>query len=84
MSYAVSLLRRAQRELARLPASDYERVRDAIGGLGQDPRPSGCLRLTGRDGWRIRVGVYRVIYEIDDAREYVTVSHVGHKRDVYR
>ena len=84
MSCAVSLLRRAQRELARLPASDYERVRDTIGGLGQDPRPSGCLRLTGRDGWRIRVGVYRVIYEIDDAREYVTVSHVGHKRDVYR
>jgi mRNA interferase RelE/StbE len=84
MSHAVFLLRRAQRELARLPASDYERVRDAIGGLGQDPRPSGCLRLTGRDGWRIRVGVYRVTYEIDDAREYVTVLHVGHRRDVCR
>ncbi|MCH8225235.1 MAG: type II toxin-antitoxin system RelE/ParE family toxin [Chloroflexi bacterium] len=80
--YTVSILRRAQRELARLPAEDYSRVRDAILGLAQEPRPTGCLRLTGRDGWRIRVGVYRVIFEIDDAQQAVTVLHVGHRRDV--
>ena len=82
--YTVSILRRAQRELARLPAEDYSRVRDAILGLAEEPRPTGCLRLTGRDGWRIRVGVYRVIFEIDDAQQAVTVLHVGHRRDVYR
>ena len=84
MNYTVTILRRAQRELARLPNEDYERVRDAIRGLAEVPRPQGCLRLTGRHGWRIRVGGYRVIYEIDDGPQTVTILHVGHRRDVYR
>lgn len=84
MNYAVSLLRRAQRELARVPSGDYERVRDAIAALADDPRPPGCLQSTGREGWRMRVGNYRVIYEIDDTARVVTVLHVGNRRDVYR
>ncbi len=82
--YTVLILRRAQKELARLPGGAYEHVRDAIRALGQNPRPPGCLKLTGRDGWRIRVGDYRVIYEIDDEQKTVTILHVGHRRDVYR
>jgi len=83
MSYKVLLLRRAQKELAGLPKTDYERVRDEIVSLTDDPRPSGCKKLVGREGWRIRVGNYRVIYEIEDAKQEVTVLHVGHRRDVY-
>lgn len=82
--YSVFILRRAQKELAHLPGAAYEQVRDAIRALGQNPRPPGCLKLTGCDGWRIRVGDYRVIYEIDDRRGIVTVLHIGHRRDVYR
>ena len=44
----------------------------------------GCRKLSGREGWRIRVGSYRVVYEIDDELQVVTVLHVGHRRDVYR
>jgi mRNA interferase RelE/StbE len=84
MSYTVFILRCAQKELAQLPSEAYERVRDAIRALAQDPRPPGCLKLTGREGWRIRTGDYRVIYEIDDEQQAVTVLHVGHRRDVYR
>ena len=84
MAYAVFILRRAQRELSRLPNLDYERVRDAIRDLADNPRPPGCLRLTGREGWRIRVGIYRVIYDVDDALAAVTVLNVGHRRDIYR
>jgi len=84
MAYPISILRKAQKELTNLPTEDYERVRDAIYDLGEDPRPAGCGKLTGRDGWRIRVGDYRVIYEIDDNRQALTVLHVGHRRDVYR
>jgi mRNA interferase RelE/StbE len=84
MTYAVTILRRAQRELQRLPHADYERVREAIRALAQNPRPPGCLALTGRAGWRIRVGNYRVIYEINDVQHTVTILHVGHRRDVYR
>lgn len=62
MTYRVEILRRAARALSKLPERDYERVRDAVRALSADPRPPGCKKLVGRDGWRIRVGRYRVIY----------------------
>lgn len=84
MSYTLFILPRAQKELARLPAESFSRVRDLIRTFAENPRPAGCLKLTGRDGWRARVGDYRVVYEIDDKQGIVTVLHVGHRRDVYR
>ena len=83
MNYAVSILRRAQKELGQLSSPSFERVCDAIRSLGDSPRPPGCRKLVGRDGWRIRVGDYRVIYEIDDPARTVLVLHVGHRRDIY-
>ena len=83
MSYTVQILRRAQKELAGLPPLVYQRVRDAIRDLASIPRPSGCKKLAGRNGWRIRVGDYRVIYEIDDHTQIITIMHIGHRRDVY-
>jgi mRNA interferase RelE/StbE len=83
MSYEVLIIRRAQKELANLPKADYERVRDALAALAENPRPAGCKKLVGREGWRIRSGDYRTIYEIDDAQQKVIVLHIGHRRDVY-
>jgi mRNA interferase RelE/StbE len=83
MSYEVLILRRAQKELADLSKIDYERVRDAVAALSENPRPAGCKKLVGREGWRIRSGDYRVIYEIDDAQKKITILHIGHRRDVY-
>jgi len=84
MNYTVVFLRRAQKELGNLPAIEYERVRDAIAELANDPRPPGCKKLTGRDGWRIRTGNYRVIYDINDRELVVTVVRVGNRRDICR
>ncbi len=84
MIYAISILRRAQRELAGLPQEPYMRVRDAIRELAEEPRPNGSKKLVGRSGWRIRVGSYRVVYEINDANHAITIMHIGHRRDVYR
>jgi len=84
MSYTVQILRRAQKELAELPGNVFERACEEIRLLGQEPRPSGCRKLTGREGWRIRVGDYRIVYKIDDDQKVVTIVHVGHRRDVYR
>ena len=84
MPYTIVVLRRAQKELAELPSEFYTRVRDAIRKLGEDPRPPGYIKLSGREGFRIRIGNYRVIYEIDDAQHALNVMHVGHPRDVYR
>ena len=84
MSYRILIIRRAQKELAELSGNSYLRVRDTILTLAKEPKPVGHLKLTGREGYRIRVGEYRVIYEIDDASRTVTVLHIGHRRDVYR
>ncbi len=84
MTYEVKILRRAQKEMARLPKQEYERVRDAIRDLATNPRPTGCKKLIGRDGFRIRIGQYRVIYEIKDVVRVVTVLDIGHRRDVYQ
>jgi mRNA interferase RelE/StbE len=84
VNYTVFILRRAQKELAQLSPEPYARVRDAIRALGQEPRPQGCLKLTAREGWRVRVGDYRLVYQIDDKQRTVMVLHVGHRRDVYR
>ncbi len=83
MSYDVLILRRAQKKLADLPKADYEHVCDMVAALAENARPAGCKKLVGREGWRIRVGDYRVIYEIDDAQKKITVLHIGHRRDVY-
>ncbi len=75
--------------MSSLPFSDYERLKEAILKLAENPRPTGCKKLIGREGWRIRVGNYRVIYEIiyeinDDREKKVLILHIGHRKDVYR
>jgi mRNA interferase RelE/StbE len=84
MMYTVLILRRAQKELAGLTDEPYERAKSAIGALGENPRPSGCKQLAGRENRRIRVGDYRVVSEIDDGQKVVNVVHVGHRKDIYR
>ena len=83
MAYEVFILPRAQKELAHLPKQNYGRVRDLISNLADNPRPTGCKKLTGRQGWRVRSGDYRVIYEIDDSNKRVIVLDVGHRKDIY-
>ncbi len=83
MSYNVEILRRAQKELADLPKETYLKICESVQSLAGDPRPSGCLKLKGREGWRIRAGNYRVLYKIDDQQQIITIVHIGHRRDVY-
>ena len=84
MDYEVFLLRRAQKQLANLPKQNYSRVRDSIVALAANPRPSGCKKLTGREGWRVRTGDYRVVYDVDDGQKRVTVLDIGHRKDIYQ
>jgi mRNA interferase RelE/StbE len=83
--YRVFLERAAEKQLKQLSAKLHDRVVAAIQALGKNPRPTGCRKLTGtEDDWRIRVGDYRVVYEIDDARREIRVNRVRHRREVYR
>jgi mRNA interferase RelE/StbE len=52
--------------------------------LAETPRPEGCGTLAGRDAWRIRIGDYRVVYEIDDDAARVVIVVIAHRRDAYR
>jgi mRNA interferase RelE/StbE len=83
MNYVVFVTRRSQKQLASLPFDARNRISTGIRSLAQNPRPVGCRKLTGRQEWRIRVGDYRVLYDIDDEQQAVTVFHVGHRRDIY-
>jgi mRNA interferase RelE/StbE len=83
-SYRVTLTASAERELHRLPALVIARIVPRIYRLVSDPRPPGCKKLKGGDSeWRIRVGNYRVVYEIDDTARTVDVTRIAHRREVY-
>ena len=84
MSYSLSIPRSVNRRMERLPTEVYDRVDSAILALADDPRPPGCVKLKGREDWRIRVGDYRIVYGIDDEQRIVEVLNVAHRRDVYR
>lgn len=83
--YRVEVARRAVKVIRQLQRSDQQRIRAAIDLLADEPRPSGCVTLSGEDAvYRVRVGVYRILYEVFDDRLLVHVVRVGHRRGVYR
>jgi mRNA interferase RelE/StbE len=84
MTYKVVVLRSAVKQLEILPAKDYRAVKSKILALGENPRPHDCKKLKGRDGFRIRQGNYRIIYNIKDEILTVKVIRIGHRKNVYR
>lgn len=84
MTYRIEVLRAAEKSLRSLDRPVRERIEAAIDGLSQDPRPPGCKRLVNSSAWRIRIGDYRVLYEIRDAVLVVIVVEIGHRREIYR
>ncbi len=84
MSYAVDIHSPAKKSLCRLPENVQTRIARSMLALAENPRPSGVVKLSGREAWRIRIGDYRVIYTIDDARKEVVIYAIGHRREIYR
>jgi mRNA interferase RelE/StbE len=83
--YRVLLERSAERDLRRLTPPVHDRVIAALQALAGNPRPPSCRKLTGSErDWRVRVGDYRVVYEIEDAIRVVRVHRIRHRREVYR
>lgn len=83
--YSIRLTSAAAKQFADLPHADRAKVKAAIDRLGNDPRPAGSAKMQGTmSDWRVRVGVYRVVYTVDDAAQTVTVFRIAHRRDVYR
>ncbi len=82
--YRLELSQAAHRQISRLPWQTQERVNRTIARLAENPRPPGIKKLTARDGYRIRVGDYRVLYIVDDSSKLITIYRVMARGDVYR
>ena len=83
-SYELVFKKSVAKDLREFPKADVKRILQRIRSLADDPRPAGCDKLSGQERYRLRQGVYRIVYEIDDGVLTVLVVKVGHRRDVYR
>lgn len=85
MSYTVVVGRRQRKQLDALPIEIRSRIEAALLRLEDDPRPSGCIKLQGEENaWRIRVGDYRVVYEVHDQQLQIILIRSEHRSEVYR
>ena len=72
------------KDLRRIPRKDVAKILKRIEALAVEPRPVGAEKLSAQERYRVRQGVYRIVYEIWDDRLIVVVVGVGHRGDVYR
>jgi mRNA interferase RelE/StbE len=85
MSYRLIVKPSAEKDVTRLPSSVQRRVVDRLARIEADPRAPGSVKLAGAKAtYRVRVGAWRIVYEIDAARRTVFVTIVAHRRQVYR
>ena len=83
MPYQIQIRKSAQKQLDKLSDNVTDILLDAIEALAEEPRPFGYKKLKDRDGYRIRKGDYRIIYDIYDNQLVIDVITVGHRREIY-
>ena len=83
-NYKLAIKQSVSKDLRPIPNNDVARILQRIQELQANPRPVGSEKLSGQERYRIRQGVYRIIYEVTDELLVVTVVKVGHRKQVYR
>jgi mRNA interferase RelE/StbE len=83
-SYELVFKKSVAKDLRAFPKQDVKRILERIRAIAENPRPPGCEKLSGRDRYRVRQGVYRIVYEIADTELIVLIVKIGHRGDVYR
>jgi len=83
-SYSLVVKKSVAKDLRGIPNQDIQRILSTLQGLIDNPRPAGCEKLSGQERYRIRQGIYRIIYEIADRQLIVTVVKIGHRNQVYQ
>jgi mRNA interferase RelE/StbE len=81
--YQVVIEKQVQKQLAKITPPNYNKVVSALQDLANNPRPQGYKKLKGRQGFRVRIGDYRIIYNINDNILTVFILAIGNRRDVY-
>ncbi|MFZ1545703.1 MAG: type II toxin-antitoxin system RelE/ParE family toxin [Candidatus Nitrotoga sp.] len=81
--YKITFKRSVAKDLRNITNADVKRILTRIDELSDDPRGDGCMKLSAQERYRVRVGLYRIIYEIQDSKLIVQVVKVGHRSNVY-
>jgi mRNA interferase RelE/StbE len=84
MSYQVNLPKTVQKQLNALPQEPKQRILKALVQLQEEPKPVNSLQMKGGQGFRLRIGDYRVLYDIDDSSQIINLRRIGHRREIYR
>jgi mRNA interferase RelE/StbE len=82
--YNLAFKKSVAKDLGALPTKDVHRILKCIEQLAENTRSPGCEKLSGQERYRLRQGIYRIVYEIQDDMLKVVVVKIGHRRDVYR
>ena len=82
--YRILFKRSVSKDLRRLPGKDSAAILESVLHLAENPRPDGCEKLSAEEKYRIRQGVYRIIYEIRDKILLVVVVKIAHRKEAYR
>lgn len=83
MQYQITVKSKVIKALEKINEPEYSTIKSSLYSLAKNPRPHGCKKLKGREGYRIRVGDYRIIYNIFDKMLTVDVINLGHRKDIY-
>lgn len=85
MKYKVLLANHAEKDLRKLPADIIKRIDNRLQVLSSSPYPKGAAKLMGKEseGWRVRVGDYRILYQVSDNEHTISVYRIKHRRDAY-
>jgi mRNA interferase RelE/StbE len=84
VAYKIFFKKSVEKDFNVIPKKDLKKILDRIETLAEDPRPSGCEKLTGQQRYRLRQGRYRILYSIQDDELTVWVVKVGYRKDIYR
>ena len=82
--FSLAFKKSVAKDLRNIPRKDVKRILECIERLREDPRAEGCIKLSGQERYRVRIGVYRIIYEIQDSRLIILVVKVAHRSGVYK
>ena len=83
-NYRLTFKKSVTKDFRLIPKDDVRRILKRIEALADDPHPMGCEKLSGQERFRVRQGVYRIVYEILDEELVIVVVKVGHRREVHR
>jgi len=83
-SYSVVVKKSVTKDLRNIPNKDVERILKRINSLSENPRSDGCIKLSGQERYRVRQGIYRIVYEIQDSELVILIVKVAHRGEIYQ